>query len=193
MSLRDGRVESQAFLEGGGVTGHLIRSIDWGRTPLGAIDGWPPGLKTIVGAILHSRHPMFLWWGRDLIQFYNDAYLPSLGLGKHPSAMGQRGAECWREIWPIVWPQIDDVMSRAKASWNEDALVPIFRNGRIEEVYWTYGYSPVFDESGSVGGTLVVATETTSRVVSERRLRTLRAFVERTVLAASQAAVLESA
>ncbi|HET6960280.1 MAG TPA: ATP-binding protein [Vicinamibacterales bacterium] len=193
MSLTDDRVPPLAFLEGGGVTGQLIRAIDWGRTPLGAIGGWPASLKTLVGTILHSRHPMFLWWGPDLIQFYNDAYLPSLGLGKHPSAMGQRGEESWREIWPIIWPQIDDVMSRAKASWNEDALVPIFRNGRIEEVYWTYGYSPVFDESGAVGGTLVVCTETTSRVVSERRLRTLRAFVERTVLAASQAAVLESA
>ena len=182
-----------AFLDGGSVAGQLIRSIDWARTPLGPIAGWPASLKTIVGVLLHSRQPMFLWWGQNLVQFYNDAYLPSFGHGKHPSAMGQRGADCWREIWPIIWPQIDDVMTRAKASWNEDALVPIFRNGRIEEVYWTYGYSPVFDESGGVGGTLVVCTETTTRVVSQRRLRTLRAFVERTVLAASQAAVLESA
>ena len=193
MPLHDDRSAPLAFLDGGSVAGQLIRSIDWARTPLGPIAGWPASLKTIVGVLLHSRHPMFLWWGPDLIQFYNDAYLPSFGHGKHPSAMGQRGADCWREIWPIIWPQIDDVMARAKASWNEDALVPIFRNGRIEEGYWTYGYSPVFDESGGVGGTLVVCTETTTRVVSQRRLRTLRALVERTVLAASQTAVLESA
>jgi signal transduction histidine kinase/ActR/RegA family two-component response regulator len=181
------------FLQGGGVTGELVRSIDWSRTPVGPIASWPASLATTVGTLLHSRHPMFLWWGRDLVQFYNDAYLPSFGRGKHPAAMGQRGEDCWQEIWPVIWPQIDQVMRRAEASWNEDQLIPIFRNGRLEEVFWTYGYSPVFDDGGTVGGTLVVCTETTTRVVSERRLRTLRRFVERTVLAASQTEVLEGA
>jgi len=181
------------FLMGGGVTGELVRTVDWSQTPVGPISSWPASLKTTVGTLLHSRHPMFLFWGPELVQFYNDAYLPSFGAGKHPAAMGQRGADCWLEIWPIIWPQIDDVMHRAKATWNDDHLVPIFRNGRVEEVYWTYGYSPVFDETGGVGGTLVVCTETTRRVISDRRLRTLRTFVERTVLAATPSAALESA
>jgi signal transduction histidine kinase/ActR/RegA family two-component response regulator len=166
------------FLSGGGVTGALARSIDWTRTPLGAPVAWPRSLQTVVGVILNSRHPMFLWWGPDLIQFYNDAYLPSFGQGKHPAAMGQPGRDCWREIWPIIWPQIDDVMTRRKSSWNEDALVPIFRNGRIEEVYWTYGYSPVIDETGAVGGTLVVCTETTARVIADRRSKESREVLE---------------
>jgi signal transduction histidine kinase/ActR/RegA family two-component response regulator len=119
---------------------------------------------------------MFLWWGPELIQFYNDAYLPSFGVGKHPAAMGQPGRECWPEIWPIIGPQIEDVMLRGVPSWNEDQLVPIQRNGRLEEVYWTYGYSPVFDDAGSVSGTLVVCTETTARVIAERRLGLLRAL-----------------
>ena len=182
-----------AFLAGGGISGALMRSVDWSATAVGPVSGWPESLKTTIGILLHSRHPMFLWWGPDLVQFYNDAYLPSFGEGKHPTAMGQRGADCWQETWPIISPQIDDVMQRAKPSWNEDALVPIFRNGRLEEVYWTYGFSPVFEEGGAVGGTLVVCTETTARVLSERRLRTLRRFVERTVLAASHAAVMEGA
>ncbi len=182
---------SPSFLRGGGITGDLIRSIDWSKTTLGAIDSWPASLKTTVGTMVHSRHPMFLWWGPQLVQFYNDAYMPSFGQGKHPAAMGQRGADCWQEIWPIIWPQIDDAMQRGQASWHEDHLVPIFRNGGIEEVYWTYGYSPVFDETGSVGGTLVVCTETTTRVLSGRRLQTLRLLVDGTVLAATARAVLE--
>src|ERR1700684_4250983 len=128
-----------SFLSGG-VTGALIRSIDWAATDVGPISAWPDSLKTIVGTILHSRHPMFLWWGPELIQFYNDAYLPSFGQGKHPAAMGQRGEECWPEVWPVIYPQIRDVMERGKASWHENQLVPIFRNGRLEDVYWTYGY-----------------------------------------------------
>jgi signal transduction histidine kinase len=117
---------------------------------------------------------MFLWWGPELIQFYNDGYLPSFGHGKHPAAMGQRGSDCWQEIWPIIHPQIVDVMERGKASWNENQLVPIYRNDRIEEVYWTYGYSPVFDETGGVGGVLVVCTETTAGVLAIRRLSFIR-------------------
>ncbi|MDQ3211071.1 MAG: PAS domain-containing sensor histidine kinase [Acidobacteriota bacterium] len=180
-----------SFLRGGGDAGALLRSIDWTQTAVGAIDGWSESLKTTVGTLLHSRHPMFLWWGQHLVQFYNDAYLPSFGQGKHPAAMGQPGADCWQEIWPIISPQIDDVMQRATSSWHEDQLVPIFRNGRLEEVYWTYGYSPVFEASGAVGGTLVVCTETTGRVISDRRLRTLRVLVERLVNATAPSAVMD--
>jgi signal transduction histidine kinase/CheY-like chemotaxis protein len=155
---------------GGGACGALIRAFDWSNTPVGALASWPICLRTVVQMLLHSRHPMFLWWGPELIQFYNDAYMPSFGHGKHPTAIGQRGEDCWGEIWPIIGPQIAGVMQRGEPTWHEDALVPIFRNGRIEEVYWTYGYSPVFDEQGRVAGTLVVCTETTARVLAARHL-----------------------
>ncbi len=176
-------------LLGGGEAGKLVRSIDWAATAIGPIETWSASLKATVGIVLHSRHPMFLWWGPELIQFYNDAYAPSFGRGRQPEPMGQRGRECWGEIWPVIGPQIADVMERAKPSWNEDALVPILRNGRLEEVYWTYGYSPVFDDDGSVGGTLVVCTETTARVLSARRLRVLGDLTEKTTLAVDFASV----
>ncbi|MEA2753196.1 MAG: hypothetical protein QOI41_7339 [Myxococcales bacterium] len=163
------------FLSGGGICGAVARAVDWARTPLGPPESWSESLKTTVGIVLHSRHPMFLWWGEELIQLYNDAYLPSFGVGKHPAAMGQRGRECWQEIWPIIGPQIDDVMRNGEPSWNEDALVPFFRNGRLEEIYWSYGYSPVYDGE-KIAATLVVCTETTGRVLSERRVAVLRSL-----------------
>lgn len=89
-------------LRGGGNAGDLVRSIDWATTPLGPTGGWPNSLKTTINRVLHSQHPMFLWWGPELIQSYNDAYTPSIGFGKHPSAMGQRGRDCWGEIWPTT-------------------------------------------------------------------------------------------
>jgi signal transduction histidine kinase len=150
------------------------RAVDWSQTGVGAPRSWPPCLLTALGILFSSKHPMFLWWGPELVQFYNDAYLPSFGEGKHPAAMGQRGADCWQEIWPVIYPQIADVRERGLASWNQDQLVPIHRNGRIEDVYWTYGYSPVFDEAGAVGGVLVVCTETTSGVLAVRRLNLVR-------------------
>ena len=136
---------------------------------------------------------MFLWWGPELVQLYNDAYVPSFGKGKHPAAMGQRGRDCWQEIWPIIWPQIDDVMSHGKPSWNEDQLVPIFRNGRLEDVYWTYGYSPVYGEAGEVAGTLVVCIEATVRILAERRLRTLGALASATSIATNGDAAMNAA
>jgi len=64
---------SPLFLSGGGVTGEIMRSLDWAQTSVGPIETWPSSLRTTVGILLHSRHPMFLWWGPELTQFYNDA------------------------------------------------------------------------------------------------------------------------
>jgi PAS domain S-box-containing protein len=147
------------------------RAFDWSATPIGPIEQWPETLLITVNTLLSSRHPMFLWWGKDLIQFYNDAYRPSIREDKHPAALGQAGRECWPEIWTIIGPQIEAVMQHGEASWHEDQLVPINRNGRLEDVYWTYGYSPVRDPSGAICGTLVVCTETTDSVRARQQLR----------------------
>jgi PAS domain S-box-containing protein len=182
-----------AFLRGGGLTGDILRSRDWSTTPLGSISTWPTGLKTLLATVLRAPHPMLLWWGSELIQFYNDSFVPSLGIGKHPAALGQRGKESWAEVWPIVGSQIERVMSRGQSFWSEDALVPILRNGRIEEVHWTYGYSPVVDDRGLVAGVLIVCSETTSRVVAERRLGLIRALVEKTSKCVDMQSVMNAA
>lgn len=122
---------------------------------------------------------MLLFWGPELVQFYNDAFLPSFGEGKHPQAMGQPGAECWAEVWPIVGAQIEAVMADGTPTWQEEALVPIYRNGRIEEVFWTYGYSPAYDDDGGIGGTLIVCTEVTRGVLANRRLELVARLAER--------------
>lgn len=168
--------EARLRIIGEGEMADLVRGFDWGSTSLGPIDLWPDALVTTLNLLLASRHPMFLWWGPELIQFYNDGYRPSIRADKHPSAVGQRGAECWPEIWPIIGPQIEEVMTEGRSTWHKNQLVPIQRNGKLEEVYWTYGYSPVRDEEGAVQGTLVVCTETTEQVLGERRQETLLAI-----------------
>ena len=89
---------------------------------------------------------MFIWWGPQLIQFYNDAYRQTMGPERHPSALGQGGRECWAEIWHIIGPQIEQVMSGGGATWHENQLVPVTRHGRLEQVYWTYGFSPIDED-----------------------------------------------
>jgi two-component sensor histidine kinase len=112
---------------------------------------------------------MFIWWGPELIQFYNDAYRQTMGPERHPSALGDRGRECWAEIWPIIGPQIDRVMRGDGATWNEDQLVPVTRFGGLQQVWWTYGYSPIDDDDG-VGGVLVVCNDVTEQHLAREAL-----------------------
>jgi signal transduction histidine kinase len=157
---------------GSGEMADLIRALDWRTTSLGPIEDWSEALLITVNTLLGNRQPNFLFWGDHLIQFYNDAFRPSLGSDKHPRAVGQRGPECWAEIWPIIGPQIEAVMQRGESCWFEDQLVPFYRDGRLEDIYWTYSYSPVRDAAGNIQGTLVTCSETTGRVLAERALRT---------------------
>ena len=164
-------IEEYPFLNDGGQMGELTRAFDWSKTAIGSTDTWPQSLRTIVSLVLTSKFPMLLWWGPEMIQIYNDAYRPSLGnQGKHPSALGQPGEECWTESWNVISPLVNQVWSTGEATWNEDQLIPIYRNGQIEDVYWTFSYSPVREESGRVGGILVVCTETTDKVNTLRQL-----------------------
>jgi PAS domain S-box-containing protein len=173
------------FLQGGGEMGRLTRDYDWSSTKIGSPDKWPQSLRTTVATILSSRFPMFLWWGDDMIQFYNDAYRPSLGNnGKHPLALGQSAKDCWPEIWDIIYPLIRQVQTTGEGTWSEDQLIPIYRNGKIEDVYWTFGYSPIRGESDKIEGVLVVCTETTGKIENLRRLESANQRFRDTVLQA---------
>ncbi|WP_421825678.1 PAS domain-containing sensor histidine kinase [Larkinella sp.] len=115
---------------------------------------------------------MVLFWGNELIQFYNDAFRPSLGnQGKHPGALGQRGQDCWPEIWPTIKPLIDQVLAGGESTRSENQLLPIYRNGQMENVYWTFGYSPVLTDSGRVAGVLVVCQETTQLIIAQQKIQ----------------------
>ncbi|WP_229261143.1 sensor histidine kinase, partial [Duganella levis] len=178
-SLPDPQEPLPRFIGAGTPMRDLVRAHHWEETPLGPISGWPGSLRTAVSVVLHSVTPMFLWWGEQLTQIYNDAYVPCFGEGKHPAALGQAGRHCWPEIWHIIGPQIEAVRHGGEARWYADNLVPIWRNGHIEDVFWSYTYTPVFDEQDQVGGVLVVCTETTAQVLAERRRHALDLLARR--------------
>lgn len=150
--------------------GALMRSINWTSSPLGPVAGWPQSLRTAVSILLNSRYPMFLFWGPHLAKLYNDGYWPILG-AKHPWALGRPGPEIWPEIWDTIGPMVERVVDRAEATWSDDLLLFMHRNGYSEECYFTFSYSPIREESGGVGGTFCACTETTAKVLGERRLR----------------------
>ena len=154
-----------SFLTGGGEMGELIRAKNWSKTPIGEPNNWSQSLRTTLSIILNSKFPMFLFWGSELLCFYNDAYRPSLGNnGKHPDILGSRAEDYWQEIWGDIKPLIDHILAGGEANWNEDQLMPIYRNGKMEDVYWTFSYSAVNDETGKPSGVFVTCTETTNKV-----------------------------
>jgi signal transduction histidine kinase len=161
------------LFDGPGEMRELCRAFDWESTPLGAPETWPTSLRTTVGIVLGSGNPMFLWWGSELTQIYNDAYRPSLGSeghpdSRHPRALGMGGREFWTDIWDSIGPQIDQVLATGTPTWHEDQYLPIERDGRLDDVWWTYTYGPVHDDDGRINGVLVVCQETTKRVLAEQ-------------------------
>ena len=160
-----------SFLSGGGELGALMRAHDWSAS-LGPPTLWSQALCTAVRLILNTGHPMYVFWGPDHACLYNDAFRQSIGPERHPGSLGRPAQEVWSEIWDIIGPQIEQVMSGGGATWHVDQLVPITRHGRRDDVYWTYSYSPIDDKStpAGIGGVLVICTETTQQILTARHL-----------------------
>ena len=154
-----------------------VAAFDWAATPLGPMATWPASLRIAVGICLSSRFPMFVWWGPERINIYNDAYVVILG-SKHPRALGRPARESWNEIWDVVGPQADAVMTRGEATWNERVLLTMNRHGYDEDTWFTWSYSPIHDEHGGIGGMFCACYEETPAVLAERERDTLLLQVE---------------
>ncbi|HET9363788.1 MAG TPA: histidine kinase dimerization/phospho-acceptor domain-containing protein, partial [Candidatus Angelobacter sp.] len=164
----------EEILSGGGELGARILAFDWSKTPLGPISTWPLSLKTAVRILITSRYAMWMGWGEDLTFLYNDTYARVTLGKKHPWALGKRSQEVWAEIWKELFPRIQVVLNTGEATWDEALMLFLERSGYTEETYHTFSYSPLTDDNGKVVGNLCVVTEETERIISERRLASLR-------------------
>jgi PAS fold len=156
----------------GGEMAEAIRQTDWSLTPLGPSHQWPASLRIAVTTVLDSPLPSVVLWGPELIQIYNDAYQPLLG-SRHPLALGQANRVCWPEVWQINQPNFRQVMDTGKPVYLQDQQFVIEPSGMPETRYFTVTYAPLRDEGGTVGGVIVIAVETTQRVLMERGNRAL--------------------
>ncbi len=165
-------------LSGGGEMGELMRATDWARSPVGPVDSWSQTFRSMVGLVLRNGFPLCMWWGPELVQFYNDPFRPTLG-AKHPTACGQSGKVCWAEIWHVIGSMIEGPFSGGPAAGAEELPLLIHRNGFFEETHFRVAYSPIPDETVAgtgIGGVLATVSETTAQVIAERQARTLRAL-----------------
>jgi PAS domain-containing protein/anti-sigma regulatory factor (Ser/Thr protein kinase) len=148
-----------------------IDAYDWAGTPLGPRADWPPTLRLTVGLALASGFPMLVFWGRDLVQVYNDAFVPILG-ARHPAALGQAARDCWPEIWDTIGPLLRGVLETGEPVWAEDMPFTLERNGFPEQTYFTFSYSRI-SEHGEERGLLCTCVETTKSVSREREFRAM--------------------
>jgi len=159
--------------------GRLMRSHDFSDSPLGPPQYWPPSLRSIVALMLSSKFPMFVAWGAQLGFLYNDAYAEILG-AKHPKALGSRFKDIWGEIWPDIWPLIESAMA-GQATYREDLPLVMNRKGFDEQTWFTFSYSPVRDETGEIVGMFCACTETTGKILAQRRAAMLNATLEQRI------------
>jgi PAS domain-containing protein len=159
-------------LTGGGAMGAMMRAVDWSRTPLGPVASWPPSLRTVLSVMLESRIAMAIAWGPERRLFYNDHYQAMLG-AEHPRALGAPWAEVCPELWDLLGPELARV-GRGEGCALDSWYLPLDRDGRREHCWLSLAYSPIRDETGAIGGVLVIATDATARIEGERRLATLR-------------------
>ncbi|NWF62413.1 MAG: PAS domain S-box protein [Fischerella sp.] len=178
----------EGVFAGGGQMGALMRCFDWANTYLGSVENWPQSLRTAVSILLNSCSPSVIYWGTEFIKFYNDAYIPILA-EKHPHALGQTITQVWPELWLAIKSKLERVIDTGEPAVSEDMQLFINHSGYLEEVYMTFSYSPIRNESGNVGGIFVNCTNRTQTVIGQRRLKTIRDLAARS----SDAATLRDA
>jgi hypothetical protein len=96
--------------------------------------------------MLTSPQPMFVWWGKEYINIYNNAYKFILG-EKHP-ALGASGNIVWKEIWNEVGARADIVFKKNEGTYDDALLLIMNRYGYDEETYFKFSYNPIPGDNG---------------------------------------------
>src|SRR6202453_2596797 len=157
-------------IHGNSRMAEVIRAHDWTLTPLGPLEDWPEDLLLSANLMLSCAFPALVFWGKEWVQLYNDAFIPLLA-ERHPSGLGQMAQDCWWDAWQIVGPNLKRVMNDGETVFHENTLVPIIRDGRLQNIWWTYSYSPIFGAGRDALGVLVVCQDITSEVTAAQELR----------------------
>ncbi|WP_432382166.1 PAS domain-containing sensor histidine kinase [Duganella sp. P38] len=147
----------------------LLRAVDWARSPLGPVEAWPAPLRFTVDLMTHSESSMFLVWGEQRIFLYNEAYLPVLG-NKHPRALGRPMVDSWNEVWDEVSVLLQRTFDGESLRFENHPFL-IHRDGREEQAWFDFSYTPIYGAAQQVLGVLCILSEKTGQVLAERALK----------------------
>ncbi len=169
-------MDDDQFGAAGGLA-DAYRAVDWASGPLGDPGTWSPTLRSTLDMVLRTEFPVSLFWGPELVLLYNAAYVSLIG-EKHPEGLGAKTPDVFDEAWSQIGPWMHSVLDDEQTVSIEDALVPLLRHGFLEDCHFTFSYSPVVAPDGTDRGVINIATETTTSVVAQRRLRLLGRLLE---------------
>ncbi|MDR6936088.1 response regulator [Luteibacter sp. 3190] len=173
------RSDPFAFLPVDSPTAGEIRAFPWSGTPLGAVEGWPAALRSMLATMMDTPQPMFISVEPGQLFFFNDPYRPILGHRLH-GAIGRRFDELWGDVWDAVSEHVDAAMA-GRGTMHRDLPLTMTRYGFPEDTWWTFSYAPLRDEEGRIFGMVAVTNETTRGVRSAVALRELNASLEREI------------
>ena len=164
--------------------GARMRALDWSKTPLGPVGhvAAEPAQHREHAAPFQGADHRVLGAG---IHRALQRRVPS-GLRRETSARAgssgraRRGARSGTACCTRCWPASS---APAKRSGRRTCCSKSSATGFPEETYFDVSYDPVRVESGEVGGVYCIVTETTERVVGERRLALLKDLAERNATA----------
>jgi hypothetical protein len=124
------------------LSDHLqfVRSIDWAKTPLGAMNRWSIQFREIICLVMRNPHPSSVFWGEDLTMLYNEAYRDDVSGDKHPALMGTGFSGPFGEMWHAVGPIIRECARTGHAQLNHNQQLPIMRYGYMEESFFTWSF-----------------------------------------------------
>jgi PAS domain S-box-containing protein len=176
--IQDSQAAEQLF-SGKSEMAKRMRALDWSQTPLGAIETWPQSLRSALSICLNSRFPIAIYWGPEYILLYNDAWRPIVG-DKHPWSLGRPGREVWSEIWDDIGPELAGVTATGEGTFHNDEMLAMHRFGYTEECFFEYTFNPIQGQGGEIDGVFNVVSETTYRVLNDRRTRLLREVASKT-------------
>ena len=183
---------AQSLIYGTSQMAGLVRAHDWSSTPLGRIEDWSENLLSSVNLMLACAFPSLVFWGVELVQFYNDAFIPLLA-ERHPFGLGQTAGEFWSDAWQIIGPNLKRVMEERETVYQQNAIIPTIRNGKLEDIRWTYSYSPIFASSGDVLGVFVICQDTTHEANAVEELRESEARSSRILQSIGDAVIVTDA
>jgi len=179
----------ESLIRGTTQMAELVRAHDWSSTPLGQIESWPESLLCAANIMLTCAFPALLFCGSQMVQLYNDSFVPLLA-ERHPSGLGQLARECWFDAWPIIGPDLKRVIDDHVTIYYEDAVVPILRDGRLQDIHWTYSYNPVFASSGEVLAVLIVCQDLSRQMTAVEDLRESEARASRVLQSIGDAVIV---
>ena len=153
---------------GGGICGGLIRQLDWENSPIGPIARWPGALRVTVANVVNSPVAKVLMWGPEHIIFYNDGYSVVAG-DRHPWAMGRPVGEAFPELWSWNRPILEAGM-RGEVICHLAQPILFHRPEGPETLILDLFYTPIYEDSGRVGGVMCTLIDNSKRVAAEQKL-----------------------